>query len=152
MSGLNNMIKHVDRETKQKVDNNPLLFHLRFLAMKDYHIELYKVLKESYNNKDNIFLLLSKRIRTNPTNKIEVEKALQALNDANSIVIDICDVRDKCYAHLDKDYEKYTSKKQYVVDISNLFYIIEMGIIALSSKEELNIELAKIESRNDYFL
>jgi hypothetical protein len=37
MSGLNNELKQVDRETKQKVDNNPLLFHLRFLAMKDYH-------------------------------------------------------------------------------------------------------------------
>jgi calcineurin-like phosphoesterase family protein len=150
MSGLNNDLKQEFRASKLKVDNSPLLSHLRYLAMKDYHIELYKVLKNTLNNKDNVYALLEKRLRSNPKNKTEVEKVLQAFNSEKAIVIDLCDIRDKFYAHLDKDYEKYTSKKQYVVDIRNVFHIVEMGIIALTSEEELKKELAKIESRDDY--
>jgi hypothetical protein len=150
MSGLNNDLKQEFRASKLKVDNSPLLSHLRYLAMKDYHIELYKVLKNTLNNKDNVYALLEKRLRSNPKNKTEVEKALQAFNSEKAIVIDLCVIRDKFYAHLDKDYEKYTSKKQYVVDIRNVFHIVEMGIIALTSEEELKKELAKIESRDDY--
>ncbi len=152
MSGLNKGFEQVDRETKQKVDNNPLLFHLRFLAMKDYHIELYKVLKESSNNKDNIFLLLSKKIRSNPKNKSEIETALKELIAESTIINDHCNIRDKFYAHLDKNYEDFTSKKSYVTDTGNLFYLVEKAIIALTSDERLKDELSKIESRNDYFL
>lgn len=152
MSGLNDGVKQVNRETKNLVDNNPLFFHLRFLAMKDYHIELYKVLKESPNNKDNIFLLLSKRIRSNPKNKSEVETAIKELIAESTIIADHCNIRDKFYAHLDKNYEDFTSKKSYVTDTGNLFYLVEKAIIALTSDERLKDELAKIESRNDYFL
>jgi hypothetical protein len=152
MSGLNNNVKQEFRATKLQVDNSPLLSHLRYLALKDYHIELYKVLKNSPNNKDNIYTLLEKRFRSNPKNKTEVEKALQVLNAEMAIVNDLCDIRDKFYAHLDKDYETYTSKKSYVVDTSNLFHIVEMGIIALTSEEQLKKELAKIDSRNDYHI
>ena len=150
MSGLNIDIEQVDIETMQKVDNNSLLFHLRFLAMKDYHIELYKVLKKTQNNKENIYNLLEKRIRSNPKNKSELEKALQLLNAEMAIVNDHCDIRDKFYAHLDKDYENYTSKKSYVNDTSNLFHIVEIGIIALTSEEQLKNGMAKIDSSDDY--
>ena len=152
LTGLNNECKQEFGATKLRVDNSPLLSHLRYLAMKDYHIELYKVLKNTPNNKDNIYTLLEKRLRSNPKNKTEVEKALQAMNSEKAIVTDLCDIRDKFYAHLDKDYEKYTSKKQYVLDTCKLFYIIEMGLIALTSEEELKKELAKIDSRYDYVL
>ena len=151
MSGLNNELKQVDRKTKQKVDNEPLLFHLRFLAMKDYHIELYKVLRESSNNKDNVFLLLSKKFRSNPKNKADVELALTKLINSKEKLEDICNVRDKFYAHLDKDYLKYTSKKSYPSDVHNIFVLIEKAIIVLTSIERLNSELNKIESREDYF-
>ena len=67
-----------------------------------------------------------------------------------AIVNDHCDIRDKFYAHLDKDYETYTSKKSYVADTGNLFYIVEMGIIALTSEEQLKKELEKIDSSDDY--
>ena len=77
MSGLNNELKQEFRATKLQVENSPLLSHLRYLALKDYHIELYKVLKKSPSNKDNIFNLLEKRVLSNPKNKLEVEKALQ---------------------------------------------------------------------------
>ncbi len=152
MSGLNNDLNQEFRASKLKVDNSSLLSHLRYLAMKDYHIELYKVLKNTLKNKDNIYTLLEKMLRSNPKNKMEVEKALQAMNSEEAIITDICDIRDKFYAHLDKDYEKYTSKKQYVLHTCKLFYIIEMGLIALTSEEELKKELAKIDSRYDYIL
>ena len=150
MSGLNIELKQEFRAIKLQVDNSPLLSHLRYLAMKDYHIELYKVLKNTTNNKDNVYTLLEKRVRSNPKNKSEVEIALQMLNTEMAIVIDHCDIRDKFYAHLDKDYLKYTSKKSYVKDTHNLFHIVEMGIIALTSEEQLKKQLAKIDSRNDY--
>jgi hypothetical protein len=150
MSGLSNECKQEFRATKLQVDNSTLLSHLRSLAMKDYHIELYKVLKNTLNNKDNIFTLLEKRVRSNPKNKLEVEKALQVLNAEMKIINDHCHIRDKFYAHLDKDYEKFTSKKTYVADTGNLFHIVEMGIIALTSEEQLKKELEKIDSRDDY--
>ena len=40
------------------VNANPLLFHLRYLSLKDFYIELYKILKNSKNNSDNIFAQL----------------------------------------------------------------------------------------------
>lgn len=150
MSGLNNELKQEFIATKLKVDDSPLLTHLRYLAMKDYHIELYKVLKKSTNNKDNIFTILEKRVRSNPKNKLELEEALQLLIDDIDIITDHCNIRDKFYAHLDKKYEDYTSKKSYVVDTGNLFYLVEKAIIALTSDERLKQELAKIESRDDY--
>lgn len=150
MSGLNNELKQEFRATKLKVDNSPLLRYFRYLAMKDYHIELYKVLKNTPNNKDNVYILLKKRIRSNPKNKSALEIAHQLLNNEMAIVKDHCDIRDKFYAHLDRDYERYMSKKSYLIDTSNLFHIVEMVIIALTSEEELKKELAKIDSRNDY--
>jgi hypothetical protein len=120
--------------------------------MKDYHIELYKVLRESSNNKDNVFLLLSKKFRSNPKNKADVELALTKLINSKEKLEDICNVRDKFYAHLDKDYLKYTSKKSYPSDVHNIFVLIEKAIIVLTSIERLNSELNKIESREDYSL
>lgn len=149
LSGLNNDCKQVFRENKLKVDKSPLFSHFRFLAMKDYHIELYKVLKNTSNNKDNIFAILDKRVRSNPKNKLEVEQALQLLNADFELVNDHCDIRDKFYAHLDKDFEKYTSKKSYVVDTSNLFHIVEKAIIALTSEEQLKQVLSEIDSRDE---
>ena len=69
MSGFDKENRPSDTKTKIKIDSNPLLFHLRFLALKDFHIEMYKVLKKSKGNRDNIFLLLEKRIKSNPKNK-----------------------------------------------------------------------------------
>tara|TARA_B110000503_G_C7121042_1_gene402549 strand:+ start:1386 stop:1616 length:231 start_codon:yes stop_codon:yes gene_type:complete len=44
--------------------------------MKDYTIELYKVLKVSKNNKESIFNLLDKRIKSNPMNVSELKMVL----------------------------------------------------------------------------
>jgi len=152
MSGLNKELKQEHRASKLKVDKSPLYSHLRFLAMKDYHIELYKVLKNTQNNKDNVNTLLERRVRSNPKNKLEVEKALQDLNSEITTVNNHCEIRDKYFAHLDKNYENFTSKKSYVSETHNLFHIIEMGIIALTSEEQLKKELAKIESREEYYI
>lgn len=152
MSGLNNMLIQDDRETSLKIDNEPLFFHLRYLAMKDYHIELYKVLKENHNNKDNVFLLLSKKVRSNPKNKADVEFSLTELKNSNEIIESICNIRDKFYAHLDKDYHNYASKKSYPTDIHNIFVLIEKAIITLTSTERIQLELSTINSREDFKL
>ena len=107
MSGLNNDLELKSNLVSKKVDNNPLLFHLRYLAMKDYHIELYKVLKNSSSNKDNIYILLEKRIKSNPKNLSDLEIVYKKLKDEELVVKDLCDIRDKFYAHLDNNFEKF---------------------------------------------
>jgi hypothetical protein len=137
MSGLDNELKQRGRETKSKVDKDPLLFHLRFLAMKDYHIELYKILKNTSRNKDNIFRLLEREMRMNPKAGGVVKLVLEHLINSNSAITVVCDVRDKFYAHLDKDFEKYIRKKSYAKDIQSLFELIEKSIVVLTSSEKL---------------
>lgn len=150
LSGLNDDLEQQFRLTKTQVDNSPLLSHLRFLAMKDYHIELYKVLKKSNFNKDNLFLLLEKRLRSNPKNKNQVEDALNNLNDYAEVIDAHCNVRDKYYAHLDKDYKKYIENNRYVSETNHLFHLIEKAIIELTSLEVLQSQLNMIQSRKDY--
>ena len=152
MSGLDNHLNLINREVREKVDKNPLLFHLRFLAMKDFSIELYKILKNSQRNEDNIYDLLEKRIKSNPKNLSELEIVHKKLRDEEVVIKDLCDIRDKFYAHLDKNFEKYLSTRSNIVDIQNLFSIIEEIIILLTSYEELMLNLKSIESREDYFL
>ena len=55
---INYNCKERDSTIPKYIDTNELLFHLRYLAMKDFHIELYKILKQTKNNQDNIFTLL----------------------------------------------------------------------------------------------
>jgi hypothetical protein len=152
MSGLDNHLNLINQEVREKVDKNPLLFHLRFLAMKDFSIELYKILKNSQKNEDNIYYLLEKRIKSNPKNLSELEIVHKKLRDEEVVIKDLCDIRDKFYAHLDKNFEKYLSTRSNIVDIQNLFSIIEEIIILLTSYEELMLNLKAIESREDYFL
>lgn len=152
MSGLDNHLNLINREVSEKVDKNPLLFHLRFLAMKDFNIELYKVLKNSPKNKDNIYNLLEKRIKSNPKNLSELEIVHKKLRDEEFVIKNLCDIRDKFYAHLDKNFEKYLSTRSNIVDIQNLFSIIEKAIIVLYSKEELKTKLSSLHSRNDFKL
>ena len=151
MTGLNNNLELKSGLVRENVDNNPLLFHLRYLAMKDYHIELYKVLKESSSNKDNIFNLLEKRIKSNPKNVSSLEIALKKLRKEEVVIKDICNIRDKFYAHLDKNFKKYLSNKK-LENKQYLFSVIEEIIILLTSYEELMSNLNTIESREDYSL
>src|SRR5258706_15605703 len=64
-------------EVREKVDNNPLLFHLRYLALKDFYIEVYKVLKNSKNNSDNIFSQLQELKENDPSKTIEINQRLE---------------------------------------------------------------------------
>ena len=152
LSGFDNDLKISKKEVRQTVDENPLFFHLRYLSMKDYYIELYKVVKETPNNKDNIFNLLQKRIKSNPKNIDEIKTALNGLNNIKVTITDICNIRDKFYAHLDKDFKKYTATKINILSTNQIFEKIEKGIISLTSMEVLIKHLNNIESREDYDL
>ena len=63
---------------------------------------------------------------------------------------DVCDIRDKFYAHLDKDFKKYTVNKINIISTNKLFEKIEKGIITLTSLEVLTENLNQINSREDY--
>ena len=135
-------------ETRHRIDINPLLFHLRYLAMKDYYIEAYKVLKDSKNNQDNIFLLLGDLANRGPAMKIKAEHHINELQKHNEIITRICNLRDKFYAHLDSDYENYIDSIS-VGDILKCFVAIESALITLSSEEILKQHLDTIVSRNE---
>ena len=154
MSGLDNELKQKDRETKSKVDKDPLLFHLRFLAMKDLHIELYKILRKSKNNQDNIFYLLADEIRKKPNEGEGVAAKLieEKLNKSKLLTDAVCVARDKFYAHLDEEFEKYIQKKSYAKDLQHLFDLIEEAIMVLTSPDKvaevkLGIEILGSERR-----
>lgn len=150
LSGFDNDFNISKKEVRQTVDVNPLFFHLRYLSMKDYYIELYKIVKESQNNKDNLYNLLQKRIKSNPKNIVEIESALNGLFEIWDTIKYVCDIRDKFYTHLDKDFKEYTASKINILSTNKLFEKIEKGIISLTSLEELNENLNQINSREDY--
>lgn len=137
-------------EIRNYVDSNKLLFHLRFLSMKDFHIELYKILKKSKNNKDNIFNLLE-QLKQKKTKTSKVEKVLSKLIEHESTIKTILDTRDKFYAHLDEDYRDYLTTMN-VEEILFIFIEIEKGIMLLTSKQTLVNRLNDLPSRNDFEL
>ena len=64
----------------------------------------------------------------------------------------ICDIRDKFYAHLDKDYNSFLKDNISINDVHNIFFEIESALIKLTSNEKIKSELHLIESRMDFNL
>jgi len=142
-------LKQSQPEVSIRIDKNPLLFHLRFLAMKDLHIELYKILKNSKKNTGNIFQVLKSFIESNPLNKGTAILNLQNLEKHQSAIENICNRRDKFYAHLDDDFENYIHKPVYTREIENCFEIIKNTITTLTSLDKLNSIIEEIPLRNE---
>lgn len=65
-------LKENNSDIKVFVDNNELLYHCRYLLLKDLHIELYKIIKDKEStSRDNIFKLL--RNKNNEQAKLLLE-------------------------------------------------------------------------------
>lgn len=136
-------IQNQDVNFRDFVNKNDFLIHCRYILFKDINIELYKILKESNSSKDNIFKLLRKQ---NQENSNELLKKISELKNEIDIVLN---VRDKFYAHLDKDYNSFLLK----FDLNNyykIFELIEKGIIALGGEKKLKEFLNSIPSRNNF--
>lgn len=144
--------KKRDQSIVEKIDKHELLFHLRFLALKDFHIEAYKVLKNNRNNKDNIFKLLGEKAQSSPSKRRTVVKCLEELEKQKETIDYICNIRDKFYAHLDEDYKDYFKIGTSLSKILNCFTAIEKSIIAVTSKRILQSYLDKIHCRDDLSL
>ncbi len=149
---LNNLnLKTPNDKVKSYVNNNELLKHFRFLAFKDVHIELYKILKDNRNNKDNIFRLL-REVPVNDPRKSNAEKRIADLNEHLDFINNLRNTRDKYYAHLDEDFENYIQGNRTVNEMYYLFQCIEQAIISLTSLEYLMAHLDKIPSRDEFTL
>jgi hypothetical protein len=130
---------------KKKVDENVLLSYLRYLAFKDYHIEIYKIVKDSNNTKDNIFLLLKEFATLRPDLKKHIESNLKELAELQTEIKRLTDLRDKFYAHLDADYLNYGG--QDTLDhYFKVFTAVENAIITLTSKNDFETLRSKINS------
>jgi hypothetical protein len=144
---LNNIhLKTSKPEIREYVDKNELLYYFRYLLMKDLHIELYKIIKDSSrSSKDNIFILLKNH------NSQQSKKHLSKLNEFSIEINSITDARDKFYAHLDPDYKDFISSFK-LESYYNVFELIEEAIIILGKKNELKEILKEIPSRDEFEL
>ena len=141
--------KEKRKEQLDYINSNSLLFHLRYLAFKDFHIEIYKVLKKSKDDSVSIFKLLEETKLKDINKKREAELNLVELESCKTTVKELCDIRDKYYAHLDNNYEEYINTNAKISEISKCFIAIENSIITITSLDYLNTYLDKIPSRND---
>lgn len=138
-----------DPNEREYINNNELLHHLRYLAFKNFHIEIYKIVKVSKNNNDNIFNLLEKLIERNNSKRLSAEKNLLKLTKNKNTIKRICDIRDKIYAHLDEDYKSYQKQGVPINFYLDCFVAIEEGIMTLTSLKTLQSFLDKIPSKDD---
>lgn len=149
------MVDHnvkIDRpDINEYVNNDNLLSHLRYLALKDFNIEITKIIKESRNNSDNIFKYLKELTGDANPKKSVVEECLEQLNSCASTIKSIVGWRDKYFAHLDPDFEQHI-KSIPLVDINKCFAAIENSIMTLTSKDTLLSQLDKIPSRDEFQL
>ncbi len=149
---LNIEVETVRFDIARYIKNDNFLSHFLYLSMKDFYIEMYKIIKESKHNEDNVFHLLNTLIKTNPEKSEQAKLNLNELKKIEPIIKTMCDIRDKYYAHLDKDYENYIYRGFKIGDDKKCFYAIEQALITLSSKEMLQSYLDAIPSRNEFRL
>jgi len=143
---LNNIdLEPSQSEIRYIANDNELLFYVRFILLKDLHIELYKILKDKRSSIDNIFFLLRK------SNNKKAEGLLQKLQRNKKLVDDINNARDKFYAHLDENFEEYKNNLP-IESLYVLFELIEEAIMILGLENDLNSLLKTIPSRNDFLL
>lgn len=108
------------------------------------------MLKESKNNKDNIFYLLKEK-----RNKSESDDLNTALNDGDELkdeIKSVLDLRDKFYAHLDKDYSAFLGERFKVEKYYDIFSFIEKSISAIGHEKDLQKTLELIPSRDEFHL
>ncbi|MCU0361479.1 MAG: hypothetical protein MUF75_12345 [Bacteroidia bacterium] len=146
---VNYKVKVENHEITNYINNDNLLVHFRYLALKDFHIEITKIIKESNNYCDNIFKLLKELTKDDNPKKDEAFKNLDELNKCEETIKAIIGARDKYFAHLDPDYKEYL-KNVPLMDFNHCFVAIENGIMTLTSKEILLSRLDKIPSRDEF--
>jgi hypothetical protein len=144
---LNNIdLKNENSAIRKTADENELLFHCRYLLLKDLHIELYKIIrKKDRTSPDNIFKLLKE------CNSESAQSLLVELNNFQDKLDSLTGTRDKFYAHLDDDYLDYI-KSFKIDDYYKTFEFIESAIIILGKKTELYDALKLIPSRDEFTL
>ena len=142
---LNNFDLNEDNSNiRNYVDNNELLYHCRYLLLKDLHIELYKIIKDKEStSRDNIFKLLTNK------NTEESKILLENLNDFKTELNLLTNIRDKFYAHLDENYEDFL-KSFRIENYYKTFEFIESAIIILGKEKELLESLKLIPSRDEF--
>lgn len=143
---MNNLgLKINNIKIRKQCEENILLSHCRYLLLKDVHIELYKMLKDSKNTKDSLFKYLRE------VDNEEGVKWIDKLTDKELDIGSILNVRDKFYAHLDEDYGEYLS--DYKVDnYHEIFRLIEQSIISLGLEKKLFFHLKMIPSKDEFNL
>lgn len=137
-------LKENNSDIKVFVDNNELLYHCRYLLLKDLHIELYKIIKDKEStSRDNIFKLLRNK------NNEQAMLLLESLDNFKAELNSLTNIRDKFYAHLDENYKDFLDSFR-IKDYYKTFEFIESAIIILGKEKELLESLKFIPSRDEF--
>lgn len=142
------------REIKNYVDDNPLLFHWRYLTFKDIFIEIDKMISHRSKGKDKPKTLQGKIIDTisnsdlSEKNKLELRKRLSKRLET---IKQITSVRDKYYAHLDKDFKGYLGGIR-MNDLRKLIFVVQGILVRVYGKRDIEEILKEIPSSDDYDL
>lgn len=144
----NFQLKNSNPQVIATVDKNELLYHFRYLSLKDVYIELNKILGR---DKGNLRHLLS-QVPTKHPNKSKAIDILKNLEEHTETIKHIQLLRNKYYAHLDKEYKKYVSENASLFKMQNCFHLIEQGIIILTNAEYMAYLLDRIPSRDEFKL
>ncbi len=137
-------LKENNSDIKVFVDNNELLYHCRYLLLKDLHIELYKIIKDKEStSRDNIFKLLRNK------NNEEARLLLENLDNFKAELNSLTNIRDKFYAHLDENYKDFLDSFT-IENYYKTFEFIESAIIILGKEKELLESLKLIPSRDEF--
>ena len=122
-------LKENNSDIKVFVDNNELLYHCRYLLLKDLHIELYKIIKDKEStSRDNIFKLLRNK------NNEQAKLLLESLDNFKAELNSLTNIRDKFYAHLDENYKDFLDSFS-IEDYYKTFEFIESAIIILGTNK-----------------
>jgi hypothetical protein len=139
-------------ELNHLVNNDELLSHWRYLTFKDLHIEINKAItvvkpkgKLEYEFGGLVMDILNSSTLSD-AKKYKLHKKMVLLKDA---IKTIKNTRDKFYAHIDADYEKYLGN-QNIRDIEKIVFLIQHIMCKVLGNKEMTEILIKIPSSNDY--
>lgn len=144
-----------NREIGEYVNGNDLLQHWRYLNFKSLFIELYKIVTISIdrNTKAKTFKgSIIDAIDDSDLNQRDKARQKRKLAKLQDTILEIKNLRDKYYAHLDGNYRNFLGAGVPMEKLRKLVFVIQGVISNLYGNGEMRNLLNEIPSRDDYNL
>lgn len=143
--------KH-NREFKKAVDGDPLLFHWRYLSLKDFYIETvkmaYYVIPRGKTKKE-FRGLLADAIKESTWSKTEKTRQEIKILRLDPKIQSMKLTRDKYYAHLDTDHEWFLKNDVSLPDMQKIIFVIQGIMVKLYGRKFVEDIVKKIPVNYD---